>query len=250
MLVLSRQRDESIMIGDNIVITIVDIRGDKVRLGIQAPTEIPVHRQEVYEAIQRENVYLETNGIDHIDAGGVATGDGSHHDLDVLILATGFSPFNFMRPMDLRGRDGLAIDEAWSKKVQAYRSVCLPGFPNFFLMLGPNTPIGNYSVIAMSEVQSQYVLKLIDHWRAGTLETVEATEAAKVRFNAHLREGMANTVWVGGCQSWYLDEDGDPALWPYTWQQWEKEMAEPDLDDFHRQAPAEIVPLQPAERAA
>ncbi|HTM53371.1 MAG TPA: carbon storage regulator CsrA [Pirellulales bacterium] len=56
MLVLSRQRDESIMIGDNIVVTIVDIRGDKVRLGINAPTEIPVHRQEIYEAIQRENV--------------------------------------------------------------------------------------------------------------------------------------------------------------------------------------------------
>jgi cation diffusion facilitator CzcD-associated flavoprotein CzcO len=202
-----------------------------------------------YDAIQRENVHLETNGIDHIEAGGVATRDGSQHELDVLILATGFSPFNFMRPMDLRGRDGLSIDEAWSRKVQAYRSVCLPGFPNFFLMLGPNTPIGNYSVIAMSEVQSKYVLKLIDHWRAGTLETVEATEAAKTRFNAHLREGMANTVWVGGCQSWYLDEDGDPALWPFTWQQWEKEMAEPDLDDFHRKPPAEVVPLHPAEAA-
>jgi len=60
MLVLSRQRDESIIIGDNIVITIVDIRGDKVRLGIQAPTEIPVHRQEVYDAIQRENAMKES----------------------------------------------------------------------------------------------------------------------------------------------------------------------------------------------
>ena len=152
--------------------------------------------------------------------------------------------------MNLTGRDGLSIDEAWSKKVQAYRSVCLPGFPNFFLMLGPNTPIGNYSVIAMSEVQSQYVLKLIDHWRRGNLETVEATEEAKVRFNSYLREGMANTVWVGGCQSWYLDEDGDPALWPYSWTQWEREMAEPDLDDFHRRSPAEIVPLKPDREAA
>jgi cation diffusion facilitator CzcD-associated flavoprotein CzcO len=203
-----------------------------------------------YDAIQRDNVHLETNGIDRIDAGGVATTDGSHHDLDVLILATGFHPFNFMRPMDLTGRDGLSIDQTWSKKVQAYRSLCLPGFPNFFLMLGPNTPIGNYSVIAMSEVQSKYVLKLIDHWRDGTLETVEATEEAKARYNAYLREGMTDTVWVGGCQSWYLDEDGDPAMWPYTWQQWEKEMAEPDLGDFHRTAPAEIVPLRPEEEAA
>ncbi len=69
MLVLSRQRDESIMIGDNIVITVVDIRGDKVRLGISAPTEIPVHRQEVYEAIQREN--LRASQIDPKDARGL-----------------------------------------------------------------------------------------------------------------------------------------------------------------------------------
>lgn len=203
-----------------------------------------------YDAMQRDNVYLETGGIDHIEEGGVATSDGQFHELDVLILSTGFKPFSFMRPMELTGRDGLDIEQAWSKKVQAYRSVCLPGFPNFFLMLGPNSPIGNYSVIAMSEVQSRYVLQLVEHWRAATIETVEATEAAKVRFNEHLRQGMGKTAWVGGCQSWYLDADGDPALWPYTWQQWEQEMAEPDLDDFHRRAPAEIVPLQPQEEAA
>lgn len=203
-----------------------------------------------YDAIQRDNVHLETDGIARITENGVVTEDGNQHELDVLVLATGFHPFNFMRPMELTGRDGLSIDEAWSKKVQAYRSVCLPGFPNFFLMLGPNTPIGNYSVIAMSEVQSRYVLKLIDHWREGNLETVEATEEAKVRFNDYLKAGMGKTVWVGGCQSWYLDPDGDPAMWPYSWQQWEKELEEPDLDDFHRSAPAEIVPLHPAEKAA
>lgn len=203
-----------------------------------------------YGAMQRDNVYLETTGIDRIIENGVVVQGGEEHELDVLILATGFKPFNFMRPMDLTGRDGLSIDEAWSKKIQAYRSLCIPGFPNFFLMLGPNAPIGNYSVIAMSEVQTQYLLKLIDHWRQGTLETVEATEEAKVRYNEHIKAGMGKTVWVGGCQSWYLDADGDPALWPYSWDQWVKELEEPDLDDFHRRAPAEVVPLQPAEKAA
>jgi len=201
-----------------------------------------------YQAIQRENVYLETTAIERIEPRGVVMKDGTLHELDVLVLATGFKPFNFMRPMDLTGRDGLSIDQAWSKKIQAYRSVCLPGFPNFFLMLGPNTPIGNYSVIAMSEVQSKYVLQLVDHWRNRTLETVEATEEAKLSYNAHLRAGMSNTVWVGGCQSWYLDADGDPAMWPYTWQQWEKEMAQPVLDDFHRRSPVEVE--MPARRAA
>lgn len=203
-----------------------------------------------YEAMQRPNVRLETNAIDCIDAGGVATGDGNHHDLDVLVLATGFHPFNFMRPMDLTGRDGLSIDEAWSKKVQAYRSLCLPGFPNFFLMLGPNSPVGNYSVIAMSEVQGNYVLKLIERWRRGDLQTVEATTEAMQRYNAYLKQGMGSTAWVGGCQSWYLDADGDPALWPYSWNQWIKEMAEPELADFERPASVEVEPAAPAEEAA
>ena len=206
-----------------------------------------------YKAIQRDNVYLETSAIDHIDEGGVATGDGKHHQLDVLILATGFHPFNFMRPMDLVGRDGQSIDEAWSRKVQAYRALCLPGFPNFFLMLGPNSPVGNYSVIAMSEVQSAYVLKLIDQWRQGKLETVEATAEAMQRYNTYLKDGMGSTAWVGGCQSWYLDADGDPALWPYSWDQWVKEMAEPDLADFQQGTPPEReLPMDnaPAEQAA
>lgn len=185
-----------------------------------------------YPAIQQENVHLETSGIECIEPGGVRTKDGQLHELDVLVLSTGFHPFNFMRPMDMRGKNGLSIDEAWSKKVQAYRSICLPEFPNFFLMLGPNTPIGNYSVIEMGEVQGRYALQLIQAWRDRKIETVEATVDAKQRFNDYLREGMANTVWVGGCNSWYLDADGDPAMWPYTWQQWKREMAVPDLDDF------------------
>jgi len=203
-----------------------------------------------YEAVQRPNVQLETTGIERICEQGVVTRDGELHGLDVLILATGFHPFNFMRPMDLTGRNGLSIEKAWEKKVQAYRSVCLPGFPNFFLMLGPNSPVGNYSVIAMSEVQGNYVLKLIDQWRKGRLQAVEATEEAKRRFNDYMKQGMGTTAWVGGCQSWYLDADGEPALWPYSWNQWVKEMAEPDLADFHRDTPAEIVPLEPEEKAA
>ncbi|MEP1594419.1 MAG: NAD(P)/FAD-dependent oxidoreductase, partial [Halieaceae bacterium] len=199
-----------------------------------------------YPAIQQDNVQLETNGIECIEAGGVRTSDGQLHELDVLVLSTGFHPFNFMRPMDLRGKNGLSINDAWSSKVQAYRSVCLPEFPNFFLMLGPNTPIGNYSVIEMSEVQGRYVMQLIQAWREGQLDAVEATHEAKDRFNAYLRQGMSKTVWVGGCQSWYLDPDGDPAMWPYTWQQWKREMAVPKLGDFVRCPAEEELPAREA----
>ncbi|MEP4149058.1 MAG: NAD(P)/FAD-dependent oxidoreductase [Halioglobus sp.] len=199
-----------------------------------------------YDAIQRDNVHLETTGIERINEQGIVTVDGATKELDVIILATGFSPFSFMRPMDLRGRNGVSIDETWAKKVQAYRSLCIPGFPNFFLMLGPNSPIGNYSVIAMSEVQSAYILKLIELWKQGELPAVEATQEAKTNYNAYLRAGMSKTAWVGGCQSWYLDGDGDPAMWPYSWDQWVAEHEAPVLDDFIRRAPAELEPLRPA----
>ncbi|RRJ83222.1 flavin-containing monooxygenase [Aestuariirhabdus litorea] len=185
-----------------------------------------------YDAIQAPNCRLVTEGIERVDANGVVTADGQHHGLDLLVLATGFHPFNFMRPMELVGRDGLHINKAWVKRVQAYRSLLIPGFPNFFLMLGPNTPIGNFSVIAMSEVQSHYLLQLIERWRRGEVQEIEATTEATERFNQYLRGGMAHTVWVGGCNSWYLDNEGVPAMWPYTWGQWVKEMSAPQWSDF------------------
>ncbi|TGM43499.1 NAD(P)/FAD-dependent oxidoreductase [Leptospira levettii] len=186
-----------------------------------------------YDAIQKPNADLVTEGIEKITDKGVITKDGKLHELDVLILATGFHPFNFMRPMNLTGENGISIESVWKKKVQAYRSLFIPHFPNFVLMLGPNTPIGNFSVIAMSEVQTKYIIKIIEDWRKGKFNAIDAKEEALQRFAAYLKKGMVGTVWLGGCQSWYLDPDGDPAMWPYTWSRWEKEMKSPDYKDFN-----------------
>jgi len=183
-------------------------------------------------ALQSENVDLVTEGIAEITETGIITKSGDHHPLDVLVLSTGFNPVAYMRPMELVGKDGLHIDEAWANKIQTYRSVCMPGFPNNFLMLGPNSPIGNYSVIEMSEVQTRYIIKAIDRWRAGEYDEIEVKPSAVNKFADYMRVGMKNTVWVGGCQSWYLDKDGDPILWPYTWARWEQEMETPDFNDF------------------
>ncbi len=204
-----------------------------------------------YPAIQRDNVDLVTEGIEAINPTGIQTRDGVQHDLDVLILSTGFNPVAYMRPMELIGRDGLHIDEAWQKKIRTYRSLCMPGFPNNFLMLGPNSPIGNYSVIAMSEVQCNYILKIIDRWRQREFDAIEVTEAATQRFADTIKAGMRKTVWVGGCQSWYLDGDGDPILWPFTWDRWEREMATPAMADFNTQTfEGSAAPSAPRERVA
>ena len=188
-----------------------------------------------YPAIQKPNAHLEVNGIDKFEENGIRTKDGKFHELDVVVFATGFDPVAYMRPMKLTGKNGLTLDEAWSKKTQAYKSMFVPEFPNFIMLLGPNSPIGNYSVISMSEIQAEYALKLIDQWRDGTIETIEAKPEALEWWRALLKEKMGGTVWAsGGCNSWYLDADGDPLTWPDTWGNWLKLMNNPKLEDFHK----------------
>ena len=185
-----------------------------------------------YPAIQLPHVHLETEGIKRFTPKGIELKDGTVHELDAVVLSTGFQAKNYMRPMHVVGRDGLNINDAWKDRVNTYRSVCMPGFPNNFLMLGPHSPIGNFSVIAISEVQTAYVLKLIEGWCRGEYDVVEPKQSATDAFAKTVKAGLKNTVWTGGCQSWYLDKDGDPILWPYTWQRWVKEMETPERRDF------------------
>ena len=173
-----------------------------------------------YPAIQKPNAHLVTEGIDHIEKEGVVTKDGKLHKLDILVLATGFDPAAFMRPMEFRGRKGLTIEDAWKDKITAYRSLLIPQFPNFFLMLGPNSPIGNFSVIAMSEIQADYCIKLVKLWQEGKLNAIEVKPEAVKNWRAYLKERMKHTVWASGCNSWYLDKDGDPLTWPDKWKNW------------------------------
>ena len=187
-----------------------------------------------YPAIQKPNAHLEVNGIDKFDENGIRTKDGTLHELDVVVFATGFDPVAYMRPMNLIGKGGLSLDEAWKDKITAYKSMFVPGFPNFMMMLGPNSPIGNYSVISMSEVQADFCMKLVEKWRAGEIETIEAKPEALSWWRSILKERMGNTVWAsGGCSSWYLDADGDPLTWPDTWGNWVKMMRRPRMQDFY-----------------
>ncbi|MDD8060142.1 flavin-containing monooxygenase [Shewanella metallivivens] len=206
---------------------------EKLRPHYQVGCKRVIINSTFYKGIQKPNAHLITEGIERITETGIITKDGNHHELDVLVLSTGFNAFNFMRPMNLVGRNNVHIDKAWAHKIKAYRSMLLSDYPNFFLMLGPNTPIGNFSVIAMSEVQTDYVIKLIDKWRDREFDEFEAKQQAIDDFTAYVKEGLKGTSWVGGCQSWYLDADGDPILWPYTWQRWVDEMKDPQMEHIN-----------------
>ena len=218
---------------DNLEQNVVDpVLREKLRPSYRAACKRLIMSDTFYPAIQRPNAELVTDGIARVGPKGIYTKDGRLHELDLLVLATGFDGHNFLRPMEVVGQGGRTLDEAWAEANEAYRSVAVPNFPNFFMLVGPNSPIGNFSVIMVSELQLAYVLQLVDLMWTGKCNTVAPSQTATTRFNKALREAMQGTVWVTGCRSWYLDRQGNPALWPWSFDRFREEMRSPDLKDF------------------
>ena len=188
-----------------------------------------------YQAIQQPNADLVTSGIERIEAKGVRTRDGRLHELDVLVLATGFRVDRFLRPAEVTGQDGVRLDDVWAERPFAYLSLSVPGFPNLFMLNGPNGPVGNFSLIDVAERQFAYVLQLVERLRSGEARAVSATEEATTALEAERIEAAKSTVWVTGCRSWYLDDRGIPSAWPWSFQRFRDEMAKPDFGAFEWQ---------------
>lgn len=185
-----------------------------------------------YEMIQRPNVTLETSGIERIEPNGVRTRDGELHELDVLVLATGFKADRFVRPTVVLGRDGLDLDEVWAKGPFAYLSMAVPGFPNLFLVNGPNGPIGNLSLIEVAESQLGYILQLVELLRSGERKEIAVTEEAAKAFEDERVAAARGTIWASGCNSWYLDQNGVPATWTFSYDRFIEETSAPKLEAF------------------
>jgi cation diffusion facilitator CzcD-associated flavoprotein CzcO len=205
---------------------------EKLRPDYRAACKRLVMSDGFYEAIQRPNAILVTDGIERIEPRGVRTRAGALHELDVLVLATGFRVDRFVRPMRVIGRDGVPLDEAWAEGPFAYMAITVPELPNFFMLNGPNSPVGNFSLIEVAELQMHYVMQLVDAVRTGRWREVSPTRSAMVRFDAERREAARTTIWNTGCKSWYLDASGLPTAWPWTFRRFRDEMARPRLDDF------------------
>ena len=185
-----------------------------------------------YEAIQQPHTELVTEEIERVEEKGVRTRDGKLHPLDVLVLATGFQTHQFMRPMQVSGRDGKRLDDAWADANRSYLSISIPDFPNFFMLIGPYSPVGNFSLIGVAESQLAYVMQLVDLIRQGKARQVSADPAATDRFFAAMVKATKGTIWATGCQSWYLDKSGVPASWPWDYTYFEERMAKPNLEDY------------------
>ena len=186
-----------------------------------------------YRAVQHDDVDLVTAAIHHVDRTGIVTTDGRHHDADVIVLATGFDAHAYMRPMDLVGRDGLDIADAWASGPRAHQTVTIPGFPNFFMMMGPHSPVGNYALTAIAESQAAHIATWIRAWQRTEFDTIEARDDATEAYNAGLTSAMPGTVWTSGCDSWYLGSDGLPEVWPHTPDRHRAMLAAPTMTDYH-----------------
>lgn len=186
-----------------------------------------------YRAIQSDNASLVIEDIVEVTPRGIRTADGVDHATDVIVLATGFHAHHYMRPMRLTGRDGISIDDAWAKGPRAYRMTAIPGFPNLFTVLGPNSPTGSISLQFSAELTAGYIAQCIDQFRRGEWSTIEVTDEATTQFNDGVKAAMGPTVWNTGCNSWYLTEDDNIDLWPYDRKTMIAMLSRPDPADFH-----------------
>ena len=171
---------------------------------------------DYYPSLTQSNVEVVTAGIGEVTAGGVVTADGVEHEVDTIIFGTGFHVTDFPAARRIRGRHGRVLADAWRQGVEAYLGTTVAGFPNLFLMTGPNTGLGHSSMVYMIESQTAYVLDAIGQMERRGAAVVEVRPEVQARFNAELAGRSEGTVWTGGgCRSWYLDERGrNTTLWP------------------------------------
>ncbi len=168
-----------------------------------------------YRALQRENVELVTERIAEVREGGIVTRNGEERAVDAVVLATGFEASEHVAPFEVRGRLGRDLAETWRDGAEAYLGTTVSGFPNLFLLIGPNTGLGHGSMVFMIESQVAYVLSAVRTMRCKGLTHVDVRPDVQARYNERLRRRLENTVWSTGCMSWYLTRSGkNKTLWP------------------------------------
>jgi cation diffusion facilitator CzcD-associated flavoprotein CzcO len=183
-------------------------------------------------ALERPNVELVTDAITAITPEGIVTADDAMHGVDCVIWATGFKTNDFMFPMSITGSEGVSLSEYWSRGAHAHLGMCVPGFPNMFVMYGPNTNTSGGSIIVYLEAQAAYLRQALEQLRdraAGAIEVRAEVEAASDRA---LQARFAGTAWTQ-CDSWYRDERGRiVANWPGYMREYLQKTSQLDTHEF------------------
>ncbi len=182
-----------------------------------------------YPALTRPNVELISDQIENVTATGIRTADGEERAADVLVLATGFQTHGFVAPMEIAGVGGRTLAQEWAGVPRAYLGLTVPGFPNMFLIYGPNTNGGTGSVISTIEAGVAHVIEALRELDRTGARTIEVRRDALERFDAELQAALSHTVWHTGCTNWYVDANGnDPNQWPWLWSTYRRRTAHLD----------------------
>ncbi len=169
---------------------------------------------DYWASFERDNVDLVTEPIAEIRPTGIATRDGAFYEVDAIILATGFALGLTSAPFPVTGRGGRTLDEAWSRGAVAYKGMAVSGFPNWFILMGPNTGPGHTSVLVYTEAQITHALQAIRKIMQDDLRFVDIRQDVQDRYNDGIQGRMKYMVW-SGCHSWYLSDDGsNHSLYP------------------------------------
>lgn len=207
---------------------------EKLRPTYRAACKRLIFSPDYYQAIQHPNAQLVVEPIAGVEPEGVRTKDGELHRLDVLVLATGFRADRFVRPMQVLGRGGADLDQVWAKRPKAYLAISIPEFPNFFLLNGPTGPVGNFSLIDIAERQWTYIEQLVRQIETGHCREISVTPAAMEDYEQRRIAAARKTIFASGCTSWYLDAEGVPASWPWSYDAFAEAMKRPDLAAFEQ----------------
>jgi cation diffusion facilitator CzcD-associated flavoprotein CzcO len=205
---------------------------------------------EYWATFERENVELVTEPIAEVRPEGIVTRDGRVQDLDAIVLATGFALGLARAPFPVTGRAGRSLDETWRRGAVAYKGMAVSGFPNWFILMGPNTGPGHTSVLVYTEAQIEHALQAIQRLRREGLRYVDVRQDVQDRYNARLQGRMKYMVW-SGCKSWYLSEDGENhALYPGFAAEYALRARRFDAADYELAAFAQDRPAVPRSAAA
>ena len=172
---------------------------------------------DYYPSLTRPNVELISDPIAEIRSDSIVTQSGTVREIDAIVIATGFHVTDSPALELVKGADGVTMGEHFREAgPQAYKGTAVAGFPNAFVLVGPNTGLGHTSLLVMIEAQLNYLMSALDAMDRHRLATVEVKPGALARYNRRLRRRMGRTVWTtGGCKSWYLDSSGrNTTLWP------------------------------------
>ena len=190
---------------------------------------------DYYPALQKANVALVDGGAAEVRPHGVVGADGVERPADVLVLCTGFHVTDLPFARLIRGRDGQSLADAWTPTMRAHLGTTVHGFPNLFILQGPNTGLGHSSVVLIAEAQIEHIVNALQYMDTHAVAAVEPRAEAQAQFVAEVDDRMQNTVWIaGGCDSWYLDETGRNAtLWPRSTGAFRRRVVPFLAEDYH-----------------